>query len=64
MLMILFQLQDSGEHPFGVFAGKEVKCWSRKTWGECVKNGMECLVCSLNGQYSGICGGTSYQANV
>ena len=35
----------------------------RKTWGKCVKRDMKLLVLqaySLNGQYSGIYGGTSY----
>ena len=37
---------------------------SRKTWRECVNDDVKCLVGSLNGQYPGICGGTSYGANV
>ena len=33
----------------------------RKTWYECVKDDMKGLVCTLNGQCSGICGGASLQ---
>ena len=39
----------------------------RRTWGECVKDDMKVLAlgCSLNGQYSGICGGTFiHEANL
>ena len=32
----------------------------RKSWYECVKDDRRCLVCMLNGQCSGICGGASF----
>ena len=44
-----------------VVAGVRCAGRGRKTWYECVKDDMEALVCTLNGQCSGICGGASFR---
>ena len=40
-----------------VVAGVRCVGRGRKTWYECVKDDMKSMVCTLNGQCSGICGG-------
>ena len=44
-----------------VVAGVRRAGRGRKTWYACVKDDMRGLVCTLNGQCSGICGGASYR---
>ena len=46
-----------------VVAGVRCAGKGRKTWYECVKEdvSLECLVCMLNEQCSGICGGASFR---